>query len=177
MKKSVIVIAIAFFMAPFLSNAQAFDKYTDMEGVNSMLVTSEMFKLLTEIDYDSSDPEMQQYVNLIENLENIQVYSTTNAAISSTMAADVKAYLNGNSMKMLMSFNDNGQSVDFYSKPGKTESYVSELLMFMRGEENGAPKAVIMRITGNVDLKQISKLAQDLEVPGAEELEKIDEKQ
>lgn len=170
-------MVIAFLLAPFLSNAQTFDKYTDMDGVTSMLVTSEMFKLLTEIDYDSSDPEMQQYVNLIENLKNIQVYSTSNVGIGTKMAADVKAYLNKNSMKMLMSFNDNGQSVNFYSKPGKTESYVSELLMFMKGKENGEPKAVIMKITGNVDLKQISKLAQDLEVPGAKELEKINEKQ
>lgn len=85
---------MTFCMAPFLSNAQVFEKYSNMDGVSSMEVTSEMFKLLTEIDYDSSDPEMQHYVNLIENLENIQVYSTSNAAASSKMVADVNAYLN-----------------------------------------------------------------------------------
>lgn len=177
MKKTLIVIATAFLMAPFISNAQNFDKYSSMDGVTSMLVTSEMFKLLTEIDYDSSDPEMQQYVDLIESLNNIQVYSTAEPGVAKKMANDVQTYLNSSSMNLLMSFKEDGKSVDFYSKPGKTDSHVSELLMFMNGAENGEPKTVIMRITGNVDLKQISKLAEDLEVPGAKELEKIDEKQ
>lgn len=177
MKKSIIIVATALFMVPILSSAQTFDKYADMEDVSSMLVTSEMFKLLTEIDYDSSDPEMQKYVDLIENLNNIQVYTTSNKAISSKMKADVQAYLSSNSLNKLMSFNEDGQSVTFYSKPGKSESHVSELLMFMRGKEHGEHKAVIMKITGNVDLKQISKLAKDLQVPGAKELEKIDENQ
>lgn len=176
MKTLVIIIATSLFMSPVFSHAQIFDKYSNMDGVSSVLVTSEMFKLLTEIDYDSSDPEMQEYVNLIENLNNIQVYSTSNTEIRSKMRADVMAYLNKTSMNKLMSFSDDGQSVDFYSKPGKTASQVSQLLMFMTGEEHGEPKAVIMLITGNVDLKQISKLAQDLEVPGAKELEKIEEK-
>ena len=176
MKKLTLIIATAFLTIPNLSQAQVFEKYTDMKEVSSMLVTSEMFKLLTEIDYDSSDPEMQQYVNLIENLENIQVFSTSDAGIGSKMSTDVQHYLSSNSLKKLMSFKDDGKSVDFYSKPGKTDAYVSELLMFLNGKEDGEAQTVIMRITGNIDLKQISKLAKDLEVPGAKELENIDEK-
>lgn len=175
MKKLKFIIVLALSMAPILSNAQNFDKYAEMNDVTSMLITSEMFKLLTEIDFDSTDPETQAYVDLIENLKNIQVYSTTDTSIGAKMAADVKTYLGNSSMNKLMSFKDDGKSVDFYSKPGKSSGYVSELLMFMKGKENGEPQAIIMRITGNVDLKQISKLAEDLEVPGAKELEKIEE--
>jgi hypothetical protein len=167
---------MAFLMAPFLSNAQNFEKYTDMEGVSVVLVTSEMFKLLSDIDFESEDPETQAYVNLIENLENIRVISTTDSGIGSKMSADAKSYLNSSGMKMLMSIKDDGQDVKFYIRPGSSEDYVKELFMFMQGEENGKPMTTIMRITGNVDLKQISKLAKDLDVQGAGELEKIDEK-
>lgn len=176
MKKLTVILGIAILMMPFLSQAQVFDKYSDMKNVTSMLVTSEMFKLLTEIDYDSSDPETQAYADLIESLNNIQVYSTSDANIGSQMSMDVQNYLKTNSMKKLMSFKEDGKSVEFYSKPGKSDSYVSELLMFMNGMEDGEAEAVIMRITGNVDLKQISKLAKDLKVPGAKELENINEK-
>ncbi|HET8838417.1 MAG TPA: DUF4252 domain-containing protein [Flavobacteriaceae bacterium] len=176
MKKLTVIFGIAILMMPFLSQAQVFDKYTDMKNVTSMLVTSEMFKLLTEIDYDSTDPETQAYADLIESLNNIQVYSTSDAKIGSKMAMDIQNYLKTNSMKKLMSFKEDGKSVEFYSKPGKSDSYVSELLMFMNGMEDGEAEAVIMRITGNVDLKQISKLAKDLKVPGAKELENINEK-
>ncbi len=175
MKKLTVILGIAILMFPFLSQAQNFDKYNNMKNVSSMLVTSEMFKLLTEIDYDSSDPETQAYANLIESLKNIQVYSTSDAKIGAKMAVDIQGYLSTHSMKKLMSFKEDGKSVEFYSKPGKSDSYVSELLMFMSGIDDGETKAVIMRITGNVDLKQISKLAKDLKVPGAKELENIKE--
>lgn len=178
MKKLIVIsVVIAFGIFPFASNAQTFDKYSEMDNVSSVLVTSEMFKLLAEIDYDSSDPEMQQYVNLIENLDNIQVYTTHNAHIGSEMAADVKRYLASNVVNKLMSVNEGEQTVTFYSKPGKSDSRISELLMFMTGKENDQPVTVIMKITGDVDLKQISKLAKDLDVPGANELKKIDEQQ
>lgn len=42
--------------------------------------------------------------------------------------------------------------------------------------EEGEPITVIMSITGDIDLKEVSKLAQDLEVPGADQLEKVNEK-
>jgi len=176
MKKQILILVTAFLMAPFLSNAQNFEKYTDMPGVSSMLVTSEMFKLLSDIDFESEDPETQAYVSLIENLENIRVISTTDSGIGSKMATDAKSYLKSSGMKMLMSFKDDGQDVKFYIRPGSSEGLVKELFMFMEGKENGKPMTTIMRITGNVDLKQVSKLAKDLDVPGAGELEKVDEK-
>lgn len=176
MKKLILTLVVAFIMWPNMSNAQSFDKYANMDGVTSMLITSEMFKLLTEIDYDSTDPETQQYIDLIENLNSIQVYTANTVAISQQMAVDVKAYLAANSLNKLMSFKEDGQSVTFYAKPGKTEAKVSELLMFLQDAEGSQPEAVIMKITGNVDLKQVAKLAKDLDMPGAEELKKIDDK-
>ena len=48
--------------------------------------------------------------------------------------------------------------------------------MFLNGKEDGKPMTVIMSITGDIDLKEVSKLAKDLEVPGADQLEKVEEK-
>ena len=75
-----------------------------------------------------------------------------------------------------MSFKDDGKEVNFYSKPGSKKGAVSQLFMFLKGMEEGEPITVIMSITGDIDLKEVSKLAQDLEVPGADQLEKVNEK-
>ena len=48
--------------------------------------------------------------------------------------------------------------------------------MFMEGEKDGKPISVIMSITGNLDLAEISKLTQDLKVPGAGELKNVNKK-
>ena len=80
------------------------------------------------------------------------------------------------SMSKLMSFKDDGKEVNFYSKPGSKKGSVSQLFMFLNGKEDGKPMTVIMSITGDIDLKEVSKLAKDLEVPGADQLEKVEEK-
>lgn len=73
-----------------------------------------------------------------------------------------------------MRVKDEGTNVKFYSKEGKNENYVSELLMNLDGIVDGKPTTVIMSITGNIDLKRISKLTQDLKVPGSELLKDLD---
>jgi len=174
MKKLIVLIALVLF--PVLTQAQSFSKYADMKGVSSMVMTSEMFKLLADIDFESKDEEVKRYIKLIENLKDIKVLTTEDASISAKMQADVSTYLTSASMDELMSFKDDGKEVKFYSKPGSTKGAVSQLFMFMKGMEDGKPITVIMSITGDIDLKEVSKLAQDLEVPGAEQLEKVNEK-
>jgi len=174
MKKLIVLIALAVF--PYFTQAQSFSEYAEMKGVSSMVMTSEMFKLLSDIDFESDDPEVKQYIKLIENLEDIKVLSTHDPAIASKMEKDVTNYLTTSSMAELMSFNDNGKNVKFYSKPGSKKGSVSQLFMFLKAMEDGKPITVVMSITGDIDLKEVSKLAKDLDVPGAEELEKVNKK-
>ncbi len=174
MKKLIVIIVLV--LAPIFTQAQTFSKYADMKGVSSMVMTNEMFKLLADIDFESEDPEVKRYIQLIENLEDIKVLSTKDSGISSKMQQDVKSYLTSSSMKELMSFKDDDKEVKFYSKPGSRKGSVSQLFMFLNGMEEGEPMTVIMSITGDIDLKEVSKLAKDLEVPGAEQLEKVEEK-
>ncbi|PZW37763.1 uncharacterized protein DUF4252 [Mesonia algae] len=173
MKKSIILV-LAIMLAPIFSNAQSkFERYEKMRDVNAMVITSNMFKLLAEIDLDSDDPEMQQYINLIENLKDIKVISTENTSIGAEMKKDFDSHINSGSLEKLMSFKDDNKNVQFYSKPGSKKNFVSQLMMLMQGSEDGKPITVVLSITGDIDLKEVSKLAKDLEVPGAEELEKV----
>ena len=41
---------------------------------------------------------------------------------------------------------------------------------------DGKEGTVIMSITGNIDLKQISKLTKELNVPGSDELKNVEKK-
>jgi hypothetical protein len=76
----------------------------------------------------------------------------------------------------LMRVKDDGKNIKFYSKEGKNDNYVSELLMHLTGNIDGEERTIIMSITGNIDLKKISKLTSDLNMPGSEELKNIDKK-
>jgi len=174
MKKSIIVLLVG--LLSFTGYSQNFAKYENMKEVDAMIMTSKMFKLLAKVDLSSTDPEAQQYINLIENLKEIRMFTTNQSAIRAQMATDVNTYLSKGSLEQLMRVNEDGKNIKFYSKPGRNENFVSELFMFMEGEKDGKPIAVILSITGDIDLTQLSKLATDLKVPGAEELKKVNKK-
>ncbi|MBG6133295.1 hypothetical protein IWQ47_004778 [Aquimarina sp. EL_43] len=177
MKK--LAIILAFAILPYVSIAQSnFDKYEDMKGVSSVVVTSKMFKLLSQIKLESNDAEVQEYMNLVENIKNIKVFATENAAVGQKMRSDVSNYLKSSSLDELMRVKSDGKNVKFYSKPGKDDDHVSELFMFLDGvkEDGDGPNTVVLTITGDIDLKQVSKIADHLNVPGGEELKHVKKK-
>lgn len=174
MKKIILTFALALLAFSGFSQS-VFDKFDNRKDVTSLVVTKQMFKLMSSVDLSSSDPEAQEYLKLVNNLENIKVFTTSNASIASEMRTEVDKYLKGNTkLSELMRVNDDGKSIRFYSKEGKNENYISELLMFLDGASGGKSETVILSITGNIDLKQISKLTSDLKVPGSENLKELE---
>ena len=173
MKK--IAILIAIFLAPMLASAQnAFDSFENDKDVSSVVVTKNMFKLLSKIDLESDNPEVAEYKALVDNLDNIKVFTTENPTVAKKMDAAVASYVSkSKGLDELMRVNDDGNNIKFYSKEGSSENFVSELLMHLRGDVEGKNMTVIMSITGNIDLKQISKLTKDLNVPGSDALKDV----
>lgn len=173
--RNLILTTVLIWSGIMVSAQQAFDSFDNEKDVTSVVVTKNMFKLLSKMDLNSSDPEAQAYLNLVENLENIKIYTTTNPQVAKRMETAVSGYVTGSkNLEELMRVNDSGQHVVFYSREGKNENYVSELLMYLNGVESKDPTTVIMSITGNIDLRQISKLTEDLKVPGSENLKKLE---
>ena len=167
MKKT--LIALALMLAPMVGFSQGFfDKFEDEKDVTSVIVTKNMFKLLAEIDIDSDDPEVKDYMEMVNN---------ENSTVKSQMQKSVDSYISSNNgLNELMRVKEDGKFIKFYSKEGKSSNIVSELLMYLDGNVEGKDQAIIMSITGRIDLKQISKLTKDLNVPGSEELKNIDKK-
>ena len=176
MKKLAILIALV--VAPMLVNAQnAFDAFEDENDVTSVVVTKNMFKLLAKIDLESNDPETKEYLDLVNNLDNIKIYTTENVEVAERMDAAVAKYLgNSKGLSELMRIKDDGKNIKFYSKEGSDENHVSELLMHLTGDIDGEERTIIMSISGNIDLKKISKLTNDLNMPGSDELKNLENK-
>lgn len=176
MKK--IAVLIALLVAPLLVNAQnPFASFENSDDVTSFVATKKMFKLLSKMDFDSNDPEVKEYLDLVNNLDNVRIFTTENASVAKKMDDAVADYVSKNgALSELMRVKDDGKNVKFYSKEGKSDNYVTELLMHLTGNIDGKQRTVVMSITGNIDLKKVSKLTKDLNVPGSEELKNIDKK-
>lgn len=172
MKK--LIIALVLMLMPALFFAQSpFDKF-EKEGVTAVIVSKKMFELMGNVKMDPKDPNAQQYLNLIKKLDNLKVFTTTNDKITSEMKSTVDSYLKKNPLEELMRISDSGKSIKIYVKSGSTSSQVRELLMFMEG--SGKEETVLMSLTGNFDLNEITVLTDKMKLPGGNELKKAAKK-
>lgn len=172
--KTIICSIIAAFMATVAIAQSPFDSFEDVKGVTSIVMNQKMFKLLSKVDLNSSDPEMQAYVNLVNNLNNVKMYTSSEVQVMGKMKSTMKSYISSNSLQELMRAKDDGKNVNFYYQEGSSEDFVKEFVMFMEGDIDGEPRTVFFQVTGNIDLKQISKLAQDLHFKGSEALKEVE---
>jgi len=174
MKNIILIAAIVLVSQTIYSQKSAFDKYENQKDVTSMIVTKSMFKLMSKIDLSSNDPEAKNYLNMVENLEDIKIFTTDNAITAADMKNTVDSYIKSSpTLTELMRVNDDGKNIRFYVKEGKNENFVSELLMFLEDSSSKDKLAVVMSITGNIDLRQISQLTSDLKVPGSDQLKNV----
>lgn len=166
MKINKIIIVLALAIVPFVTNAQSqFDKFEDMEGVSSVIVSQKAFDLMKTIGAESDD----EYLELINNLKSLKVFATESASVATKMASEVSSYLKTAKLEELMRANDDGNNVKIYIKEGSSANYVKELFMFVKSNDE---QTVIVSLTGNIDLKQISKLTDKMNIPGGEHLNK-----
>lgn len=188
MKKLVIVLAI--IIAPMMSFGQSiFDKYEDVEGVSSFVMTQKMFNMLASINVNMDDPEDQAFMDMAKKITGLKVYTTGSEKTSADMNATVKKYLSTSKLEELMRMKDGNQTVNFYVKEGKDENHVKELLMVINGLKeltegedikiNGKKRefeTVLLSLTGDIDLRQISKMTEKMNVPGGDQLNKAGKK-
>lgn len=174
MKKLIIMVAVLGLS--FGAKAQNFDKYQDMAEVDGVFITQHLFKLISKIDIKTEDPEEQQVLELIKNLEGIKVLSTHNGNIGEQMKEDVQKFTSSESLNELMRVKQANKNVVFYSKPGNSDEKVSELFMFMTDKEPDE-LYVLLSLTGDIDLSKIGQIAGELDgVPGMEELKNVKNK-
>lgn len=185
--KNLLLIA-AIVLAPALSFSQSiFDKFEDLEDVTSIIVNQKMFTMLAKIDVDMDDPESQQYLDMVKKITGLKVFTTGNEAISKDMGDTVSKYLKSNQLSELMRIKDGDQTVQFYVKEGKDDEHVKELLMYVNGlkeltkdqdiQINGKKReieTVLLSLTGDIDLNQISKITSKMNVPGGDKLKEVE---
>lgn len=167
MKK--IFLSLLFLVITHVTFGQSvFDKFEDQEKIRTVIVNKKMFTLLSKMKVE--DKETQQYVNLIKKLDNLKVFATQSDTKAAEMKATADKYLKTAGMEELMRITDKGKSVKIYVKSGATDSQIKELLMFVDG--SGNEETVLMSLTGNFDLDELSVLTEKMKLPGGDDLKK-----
>jgi hypothetical protein len=167
-----IILTFVFALLPILFFGQsAFDKFDGREEVTSVIVNKKMFQMMGNVKMDSKDKEAQQYLNLVKKLDNLKVFTTESNKTTVEMKAAVEKYIKTAVLEELMRVNDGGKSIKILIRSGVKDTQIKELLMFIEGSGKGSD-TVLMSLTGDFDLDEISVLTDKMKIPGGDVLKK-----
>ncbi|MCF6140598.1 DUF4252 domain-containing protein [Flavobacterium sp. K77] len=166
-----IALTLALFLATSSLFAQStFDKFEDQVEVKSFIVNKKMLDLMSKVKMDTSDKDTQRYLALIKKLDNLRVFTTKSTRIEGEMKLAAEKYVKTAGLEELMRVNENGRNVKILVKSGAGDTQIRELLMFIEGAKN--EDTVLMSLTGNFDLNEISVLTDKMRIPGGDDLKK-----
>jgi alpha-acetolactate decarboxylase len=155
----------------FFFGQAAFDKFDGQDDVTSVIVNKKMFQMMGSVKMDNKDKDTQQYLDLIKKLDNLKVFTTNSTRVTAEMKATSEKYIKSAGLEELMRVNDNGKNIKISVRSGAKDSQIKELLMFMEGSSKGN-ETVLMSLTGDFDLNEISVLTDKMKIPGGDELKK-----
>ena len=162
------VVLFAFMATKAQSPAdELFDKYAGKEGFTTVFISKYMFDLFSNIE--STDSEAKEMTEVISKLTGIKILASEKPDESVNFLKEMKKKISTGGYKELMIIKEENQDVQFLVRDegGK----ISELLLIVSGEGEN----VLMSIQGEIDMKNISKLAKAMDIEGMEKLENIDE--
>jgi hypothetical protein len=184
MKNRLVVFVMAIMLLPLTGLAQSdiFEKYSDNSDVTYVSIKPKMFQMIAKMGINVEDAEAKAYMDMVKSITSFRTIVTDNKVIAADISKWVKS--RSSSLEELMEVKDAGTNVNFYVKEGKDADHVKELLIFVNGidkvmkesiEINGEQRkieTVIVSLTGDIDLNEISKLTDKMNIPGGKQLDK-----
>lgn len=169
MKNFLTTVVVILMTSPLFAQG-AFDKFDGQDDVTSIIVNKKMFDLMSKVKMDASDKEAQQYLNLIKKLDNLKVFTTKSTRVENEMKAASEKYIKSAGLEELMRVTQEGKNIKILVKSGVKDTQVRELLMFIEGGKGD--DTVLMSLTGDFDLNEISVLTDKMRFPGGDDLKK-----
>lgn len=163
MKKLILLITITTL--PYLSYGQSiFEKLEKWESISSVVITKDAFEILSKfnIDLDDEENSEMEIFKMVDDLNELRVYSTNNSSAAQEMLTLVNQNIKSKKLTELMKIKDGNSRVLIYVRSGKSKDFVSEVLMFIRGideKTKGMSESMIVSLTGNIDINKLSKIA------------------
>jgi hypothetical protein len=172
------MIIAGLLLMPLFANAQSvmdklFDKYSGTEGITSVYISKYMFDMFRN-DQSVPKTEEESMNQVISKLNGIKILVTDDdpaTPIPVNLYQEIMKVLPTSAYKEIMVVKENDQDIKFFVKEEKGR--VAELLMVIGGKTK---ESVLISIQGDIDMKNISKLAKGMNIEGMNNLEKMEDK-
>ena len=180
--KNLSLVLIGFMLSLTVKGQSIFERFADYDDVSLVSISPKMFKMLGQLSISLDDPEAQEYIDMVSSIENFKVLISGNDEVTAAMSKWAAKQLSSKDLEELMTIKDADADVAFYVKSGKSDDRVEKLIMYVNGVNPEIMKdsplgersveTIILLIEGDIDLKQISKLTDQMSLPGGKQLRK-----
>ena len=180
--KKLSLVLIGFMLSLTVKGQSIFERFADYDDVSLVSISPKMFKMLGQLSVSLDDPEAQEYIDMVSSIENFKVLISGNDEVTAAMSKWAAEQLSSKDLEELMTIKDADADVAFYVKSGKSDDRVEKLIMYVNGVNPEIIKdsplgeltveTIILLIEGDIDLKQISKLTDQMNLPGGKQLRK-----
>ena len=82
MKKNTLLYLFVLVSNIGLVHSQSLDYLEQNDNIQSYVVNKKMFEMMSKFKVDSKDAEAQKYIQLLQKLDQLQVFSTKNVKSS-----------------------------------------------------------------------------------------------
>ncbi len=160
-----LVISISMMGQESLIN-KYFNKYADNENFTKVTINQKMFSLFA--NFEGGTEEETEFMQAISKLEGLKILVADSIGDSSKMFKTTASDIKKAGYEELMSVTDSDENVLFSIK--EKNGIVAELIMLVGGNE----EFVLMSLYGEINLKDISKIASSMNMSGMENLSNFD---
>jgi hypothetical protein len=171
MKKILIFIALAVITVKLNSQSpvdKLFDKYSGTEGFTTVYITKYMFDLFRDMENNEGDKEMEEVISRLNSIKILATDDDPDTKTSINLYDEVLKILPKSEYKELMVIKEKNENVMFLVK--EEDKKVTELLLLVGSADENA----VISIQGDIDMKNISRIAKSMNIEGMDKLEKIE---
>jgi len=171
MKNLLTILVITACTSSVFAQGPVIGKYfQEMAGddqFTKVSVSSKMFSLFTELETGSE--QEKEFIKAASKLKGLKIIMADSIANSAQLFEQASQDLSKGGYDELMSVVDAEENMKFSII--EKDGIISELIMVVGGND----KFVLLSLFGEIDLKNISKIASAMQVDGLEQLEKLSE--
>lgn len=166
------LLAVSLFGQSQSIMDKLYDKYSGTEGYTSVYISKYMFDMFrNNSEGDKSEVDAEEIISKLNCIKILVTDDDPATPAPVNLYEEIMKVLPSSSYKEIMVVKDKDQDVKFFAKEDKDKK-VSELLLVVGGKVEN----VLISIQGDIDMKNISKLAKSMNIEGMENLEKMEEK-
>ena len=170
MKKLFVTITILMASVATYAQGTVVNKYFNQlagdDKFTKVSISSKMFSLFTELEAGSEAEE--EFLKAVSKLKGLKIIASDSIGNAAKMYTQALKDVDAAGYDELMSVQDAEENMRFSIK--ESGGKIEELLMVVGGKK----RFVLLSLYGEIDLKNISKIAKGMNVGGLENLSKID---